>query len=117
MRVLSSPQLLVLDNELAQLPGLEVALPWAFSLTPTFFYHRYLGLTDFATTCGVSDNSSSDNSDGTDCIDKAYCREHGIAIANIRGYAVNTVPEHAMAMILALQRNLVAYRQDVIAGR
>ena len=54
---------------------------------------------------------------GTDCIDKAYCREHGIAIANIRGYAVNTVPEHAMAMILALQRNLVAYRQDVIAGR
>lgn len=54
---------------------------------------------------------------GTDCIDKAYCREHGIAITNIRGYAVNTVPEHAMAMILALQRNLVAYRQDVIAGR
>ena len=50
--------------------GLEVALPWAFSLTPTFFYHRYLGLTDFATTCGVSENSSSDNSDGTDCIDK-----------------------------------------------
>lgn len=54
---------------------------------------------------------------GTDCIDKAYCREHGIAIANIRGYAINTVPEHAMALILALQRNIVAYRQDVIAGR
>jgi glycerate dehydrogenase len=54
---------------------------------------------------------------GTDCIDKAYCRAHGIAIANIRGYAVNTVPEHTMALILALQRNLVAYRQDVIAGR
>lgn len=54
---------------------------------------------------------------GTDCIDKAYCGEHGIAVANIRGYAVNTVPEHAMGLILALQRNLVAYRQDVIAGR
>ena len=50
--------------------GVEVALPWAFSLTPTFFYHRYLGLTDFATTCGVSASSSSNNSDGTDCIDK-----------------------------------------------
>ena len=41
--------------------GVEVALPWAFTLVPTFFYHRYLGLTDFATTCGVTDNSSSDN--------------------------------------------------------
>jgi glycerate dehydrogenase len=54
---------------------------------------------------------------GTDCVDKAYCSNHGIAIANIRGYAVNTVPEHVMALILALQRNIVAYRQDVIAGR
>ncbi len=54
---------------------------------------------------------------GTDCIDKAYCREHEIAVANIRGYAVNTVPEHTMGLILALQRNLVAYRQDVINGR
>lgn len=53
---------------------------------------------------------------GTDCVDKKYCRDHGIAIANIRGYAVHTVPEHAMAMILALSRNLVAFRQDVIAG-
>lgn len=54
---------------------------------------------------------------GTDCIDKTYCRDHGIAVANIRGYAINTVPEHAMGLILALQRNLVAYRRDVIAGR
>ena len=53
---------------------------------------------------------------GTDCVDKEYCRTHDIAIANIRGYAINTVPEHAMALILALQRNIVAYRQDVIAG-
>jgi hypothetical protein len=49
--------------------GVEVALPWAFTLVPTFFYHRYLGLTDFATTCGVTDNTSSDNG-GQDCIDK-----------------------------------------------
>jgi hypothetical protein len=49
--------------------GVEVALPWAFTFVPTFFYHRYLGLTDFATTCGVTDNSNSDNN-GEDCIDK-----------------------------------------------
>ncbi len=54
---------------------------------------------------------------GTDCVDKAYCRAHGVAVSNIRGYAINTVPEHAFALILALRRNLIAYRDDVIAGR
>jgi len=46
----------------------------------------------------------------------AYCREHGIAVANIRNYAVHTVPEHTFALILALRRNLLAYRQDVENG-
>jgi len=54
---------------------------------------------------------------GTDCVDKTYCETHGIAVSNIRGYAVNTVPEHAFALIFALRRNVVAYREDVIAGR
>lgn len=54
---------------------------------------------------------------GTDCVDKVYCEAHGIAVSNIRGYAVNTVPEHAFALIFALRRNVIAYRQDVIAGR
>jgi glycerate dehydrogenase len=53
---------------------------------------------------------------GTDCVDKAYCAEHGIAVCNIRGYAINTVPEHTFALILALRRNIVAYRQDVLDG-
>jgi glycerate dehydrogenase len=53
---------------------------------------------------------------GTDCVDNAYCRQHGITVANIRGYALNTVPEHAFALMLALRRNIVAYRSDVIAG-
>jgi glycerate dehydrogenase len=53
---------------------------------------------------------------GYDVIDVPYCREHGIAVANIRNYAVHTVPEHAFAMILALRRNLLAYRADVEAG-
>lgn len=53
---------------------------------------------------------------GTDCVDKNACQRRGIAVANIRGYAVNTVPEHTFALILALRRNLVAYREDVIRG-
>jgi glycerate dehydrogenase len=53
---------------------------------------------------------------GYDVVDIPYCKEHGIAVANIRNYAVHTVPEHAFAMILALRRNLLSYRQDVEAG-
>jgi glycerate dehydrogenase len=54
---------------------------------------------------------------GTDCVDKQYCEAHGVAVTNIRGYAVNTVPEHTFALILALRRNIVAFREDVIAGK
>ena len=53
---------------------------------------------------------------GYDVVDVAYCKEHGIAVANIRNYAVHTVPEHTFAMILALRRNLLAYRHDVENG-
>ena len=53
---------------------------------------------------------------GYDIVDLDYCREHEIAVANIRDYAVHTVPEHAFMMILALRRNLIAYRQDVQEG-
>jgi glycerate dehydrogenase len=54
---------------------------------------------------------------GYDVIDIAYCRAHGVAVSNIRNYAVHTVPEHAFALITALRRNLLAYRQDVERGR
>jgi glycerate dehydrogenase len=53
---------------------------------------------------------------GTDVIDKDYCRTAGITIVNIRNYAFNTVPEHVFALIFALRRNLVAYREDVRKG-
>ena len=54
---------------------------------------------------------------GYDVVDVSFCRAHGIAVANIRNYAVHTVPEHAFALITALRRNLLAYRQDVERGR
>ena len=54
---------------------------------------------------------------GTDNVDLPYCRTHNIAVCNTRGYAVSSLPEHALMLMLALRRNLVAYRDDVRAGR
>ncbi len=54
---------------------------------------------------------------GTDCVDKAYCKAHGITVSNIRNYAVNTVPEHTLALIFALRRSLVPYVLDVRRGK
>jgi len=54
---------------------------------------------------------------GIDVVDVGWCRDHGIAVCNIRGYAMNTVPEHTFALIFALRRNLMAYHQAVRRGR
>jgi glycerate dehydrogenase len=54
---------------------------------------------------------------GVDNVDRAHCRSHEIAVCNTRGYAVNSLPEHALMLMLALRRNLIAYRADVKAGR
>ncbi len=54
---------------------------------------------------------------GYDAIDVSACRRHGIAVANIRNYAIHTVPEHVFAIVLALRRNLLAYRQEIKQGR
>lgn len=53
---------------------------------------------------------------GTDNIDLAACRARGIVVANIRDYSLVSVPEHCFTLMLALRRNLVAYRADVEAG-
>ncbi|HEV7815991.1 MAG TPA: D-2-hydroxyacid dehydrogenase [Janthinobacterium sp.] len=54
---------------------------------------------------------------GTDIVDLQACRERGIVVSNIRNYAGSSLPEHVFALILALRRNLLAYRADVEAGR
>jgi glycerate dehydrogenase len=53
---------------------------------------------------------------GYDAIDVGACQRRGIVVSNIRNYAVNTVPEHTFALILALRRSIVPYRQSVAAG-
>jgi glycerate dehydrogenase len=54
---------------------------------------------------------------GTDNVDIAACRARGIVVSNVRGYAEHTVPEHAFCLILALRRNLLAWREDVKQGK
>ena len=54
---------------------------------------------------------------GYDAFDIDACQQRGIVVSNVRGYAVTTVPEHTFALILALRRSLIGYRQDVIEGR
>ncbi|HXV07035.1 MAG TPA: D-2-hydroxyacid dehydrogenase [Burkholderiales bacterium] len=54
---------------------------------------------------------------GVDVFDLDWCREHGVPVSNVRGYAEHTVPEHAFMLILALARNLPGYRGDVEAGQ
>jgi glycerate dehydrogenase len=54
---------------------------------------------------------------GTDNVDLDWCRANGIVASNIRGYAAHTVPEHVLALALALRRNVPAYQRDVRAGR
>lgn len=58
----------------------------------------------------------AESATGTDNIDLDYCRERGIPVSNISGYAIEAVPEHTFAMMLALRRNLVGYQQDIAAG-
>jgi glycerate dehydrogenase len=54
---------------------------------------------------------------GTDTVDLAAARARGIVVANIRDYATVSVPEHTFALILALRRNLMEYRDEVQGGR
>ncbi|HAS64158.1 MAG TPA: glycerate dehydrogenase, partial [Vibrio sp.] len=53
---------------------------------------------------------------GFNNIDIEYCQQAGIAVANVRGYASQSVPEHVIAMMFALRRNLIGYHQDIAAG-
>jgi glycerate dehydrogenase len=53
---------------------------------------------------------------GTDNVDTEFCRERGIGVVNVRGYARHTLPEHVLMLMLALSRNLFAYRADVRRG-
>lgn len=54
---------------------------------------------------------------GTNMLDLAAARSRGILVSNVRNYSAHSVPEHTFALMLALRRNILAYRASVAAGR
>ena len=54
---------------------------------------------------------------GYDTIDTAACQKHGVWLANSPDYGVGEVATHALALALALIRNVAAYNRDIAAGR
>ncbi len=53
---------------------------------------------------------------GTNNVDLAWCRTNRLPVSNVRGYATRSVPEHVIAMMFALRRNLMGYHHDIIRG-
>ncbi|MCF7717308.1 D-2-hydroxyacid dehydrogenase [Aeromonas jandaei] len=54
---------------------------------------------------------------GSDNVDLEACRAANVGVCNIRNYSGPSVPEHAMALMLALSRNLFCWRQSLLEGR
>ncbi|MGE0486453.1 MAG: D-2-hydroxyacid dehydrogenase [Gammaproteobacteria bacterium] len=53
---------------------------------------------------------------GYEGIDVAACRAAGVTVCNVRDWSTPAVAEHSFAMILALRRQLLVYREAVAAG-
>ncbi|WP_394128021.1 D-2-hydroxyacid dehydrogenase [Vibrio hepatarius] len=53
---------------------------------------------------------------GFNNVDVQCCQELDIVVANVQGYATQSVPEHVIAMMFALKRNLKGYHNDIAAG-
>ena len=53
---------------------------------------------------------------GFDTVDCDACARHGVWVANSPDYGVGEVATHALALALALTRNIVAYHRDIHAG-
>lgn len=53
---------------------------------------------------------------GVNQIDLDAARAHGVAVCNVRNYGADAVAEHALMLMLALSRNLFAYRRAVLEG-
>ena len=54
---------------------------------------------------------------GTNCVDLKAAAALGISVSNVPGYAMRSVSEHVIAMILGLRRNFFAYQNDIAAGK
>ena len=53
---------------------------------------------------------------GYNNVDLEACREFGVSVSNVKGYAKHAVPEWVVANLLSLAQNHVRYRQSQEAG-
>jgi len=53
---------------------------------------------------------------GVNNIDLDYCKEHGIKVANVKGYSTDTVAQHTIALLMHLVEKNNAYDQFVKSG-
>ncbi|MDJ0938427.1 MAG: D-2-hydroxyacid dehydrogenase [Woeseiaceae bacterium] len=93
------------DDEIAErIRDVDIVFTNKFRFTPELLQQapklRFIGLT----------------ATGTDNIDLAAAEEHGIGVANIRGYCTQSVVEHVFGVLLMLTHSLPAYRASVRAG-
>ncbi|MCL4763542.1 MAG: C-terminal binding protein [Burkholderiales bacterium] len=54
---------------------------------------------------------------GYDTVDTQACERHGVWVANSPDYGVGEVATHALALALAVARNIVAYHRDITASQ
>jgi phosphoglycerate dehydrogenase-like enzyme len=54
---------------------------------------------------------------GFDTVDTQACEKHGVWVANSPDYGVGEVATHALALALAMMRNIVSYHRDIQAGK
>ncbi|HEY8477541.1 MAG TPA: C-terminal binding protein, partial [Chloroflexota bacterium] len=53
---------------------------------------------------------------GVDNVDVGAATEHGIVVANVPGFCVEELADHAMALVLAFARQVVTYRDSTRGG-
>lgn len=54
---------------------------------------------------------------GVNVVDLEACKKRGIVVANVTGYATHSVAEHVFMLMLALNKQLMAYNQALKAGQ
>jgi len=54
---------------------------------------------------------------GFDTVDTEACARHGVWVANSPDYGIGEVSTHALALTLALMRNIVGFQRDIQAGQ